>query len=189
MNTYLIFLLFAYAIIPPSVLAYSLNLIYQKKDKNGWHLHYLFKYLITLSFVPVLFIPGIELGIIPAQPASVILFGLTLILAVLGIRPAIKNKVLRFYIAGIFAGFMEEILYRGIVFGLAQLIWGNVWISLIISSLGFGVWHLKNYWAHRNRTLVAKQFLYTAFVYGPLFWWHENTYRRLIFGNFLALSG
>ncbi len=77
---------------------------------------------------------------------------------------------------------MEEILYRGIIFGLIQLIFSNQLVSLIISSFLFGTWHLKNYyWSGKKQIII--QFFYTAFIYGPIF-----AYLRILSGDiYLAI--
>lgn len=63
---------------------------------------------------------------------------------------------------------MEELLYRGVIFGLIQALTKNVWIALGVSSFFFGIWHLKNYYWSGKRGIIY-QFLYTAFIYGPIF--------------------
>lgn len=163
----LLFLL--YTTVPPVSLYHCLRLIYQKKHKSGWHLLYFAKYLITLSFLPLLFVPQINLGLMPQSPWSVFLLILTFILAFLGIKPAMKNNVLQHYLAGVFAAFMEEILYRSVLFGLSQAIWNNHFISIILTSIAFGGWHLKNIGWYQNKQWVLRQFLYTGGIYGPLF--------------------
>jgi membrane protease YdiL (CAAX protease family) len=162
----LLFLL--YATIPPMALHYCLNLIYQK-NKYGWHLHYLTKFLITVSFLPILFLPSVDLAMVPKSPLSILFFVSTLLLAILGIKPAIKKKVLHFYIGGVIAAFMEEILFRGVLFGLAQEIWNKTTISVLATSLSFGLWHIKNHAWYRNKNWVVRQILYTGGIYGPLF--------------------
>ncbi len=164
-----IFLITIYALIPPLILYYCLDLIYQRHNKYGWHLHYLVKYLISFTFLPLLLFPQVDLGVIPKKPVSILLFIVTIILSALGMRYAIKLKVLFIYIGGIYAAFMEEILFRGIIFGLAMAIWDNSIIALIVNSLAFGIWHLKNWAWHRDKKQLINQFLYTAFVYGPIF--------------------
>lgn len=163
---YFLLLLF-YATVPPVSLFFCLKWIYKDNWKYGWHLFYFCKYLITLSFLPLLFIPGLELGLIPKSTLSLFLLFTTFLLAILGIKPAIKRKVLYFYLSGIFAAFMEEIVYRSIIFALSLKIWGNVWIALAVNSFFFGCWHLKNY--HWSGKHIIYQFLYTALFYGPVF--------------------
>ena len=162
-------LILAYIFLPPILLAYSLKLVFQDKNPVGWHLQYLFKYLITLSFLFVLFVPGIDLGFVPANTYSLLALVITYILSFLGIRLAVLKKTLQFYIGGIFAAFMEEILFRGVIFGLSMLVWNSIPVSITVSSVAFGGWHLKNYWWKKDRKWVAKQFLYTTLVYGPIF--------------------
>lgn len=122
----------------------------------------------TLLFLPILFLKDVDLGLLPKNSYSIVFLLSTFVLALLGIRRAIKRAVLYFYNAGVFAGFMEEILYRGVIFGLVEAVSGSVWIALAISSFFFGVWHLKNYyWSGKKHIWV--QFLYTSLFYGPVF--------------------
>ncbi|KKQ74386.1 MAG: hypothetical protein US96_C0033G0003 [Candidatus Woesebacteria bacterium GW2011_GWB1_38_5b] len=165
---YLILILF-YTFIPPTVLYYCLKLIYQEKHEYGWHIHYLTKFFITLSFLPILYLPQVDLALVPKSLISVLLFVLTIFFAVLGIKPAIKNKVVFLYFGGIFASFMEEILFRGVIFGLAKAYWNSNLIALIISSVAFGIWHLKNYAWQPDKKWLFIHFLYTGFMYGPIF--------------------
>lgn len=165
---YLILILL-YTFIPPAVLYYCLKLIYQENNEYGWHFHYLAKFFITLSFLPILFIPQIDLAIIPKSLTSILLLILTVFLAVLFVKPAVKNKIVFFYFGGIYASFMEEILFRGVIFGLAKTYWNSNLTALIVSSVAFGIWHLKNYAWHKDLKATIIQFFHTGFIYGPLF--------------------
>ncbi len=162
-------LIILYSTIPPIALYFCLKLIYQDKHKYGWHIHYLTKFFITLSFLPILALPNVDLALIPKSLVSVLLFFLTIVLAVLGIKPAIKNKIVFFYFGGIFASFMEEILFRGVIFGLALSYWNSNLTALIVSSFAFGIWHLKNYAWQPDKKWLVKHFVYTGFLYGPIF--------------------
>jgi len=161
-------LFLVYAIVPPLLLNRTLNLIYIKRDKYGWHYQYLFKYIITLSFLPLLLIKGLDLALVPKSTLSLILLTTTAVLAVSLLPFARKNKVVFLYLGGIFAAFMEEILYRGVLFGLVMLVFQNQWIALALTSLAFGGWHLKNIpWSGKKG--AVKQFFYTTLYAGPLF--------------------
>ena len=168
MNVLYSFLLILYTTIPPVSLYYTLRLIYQKKRWYGVHLHYAFKYLITLSFLPLLSLPEVSLGILPTTPVSWAALVVTFTLAVAGIRRAIQRNVLFFYLNGVTAAFVEEILYRGIIFGLLLAMGKNTATAVVVSSLAFGLWHLKNVpWVGKRSAVI--QFLYTALVGGPIF--------------------
>lgn len=157
-----------YAVVPPLLLYKSLRDIYQKKDKYGWHTNYLYKYIITLSFLPVLFLKGIDLGLTPKSPFSIGLIILTAVLVLVFYEKAKNEKVVQFYNGGVEASVMEEILYRGIIFGLFNSLIYSTWISLVVSSLLFGLWHFKNIpWMGRRDAF--KQFLYSGLYAGPIF--------------------
>ena len=163
-----IFLIIIYSLLPPAIIAYTHKLIYKDKNKYGVHLQYISKYIITVSFLPLLFIKGLDLGVLPQNGWSVGFILITIAMALLGLIRAIKFKNVFFYNAGIMASFMEEILYRGIIYGLTFSIWKNQWVALGVSSLLFGVWHLKNYyWGGLKSSII--QLLYTALFYGPIF--------------------
>lgn len=165
---FLIVLLILYATIPPVSLYYTLKLIYQENRWYGVHLHYAFKYLMTLSFLPLLALPDVSLGIVPTDVLSWDMLLLTFTLAVAGIPHAIRRNVLFFYLNGVTAAFTEEILYRGIIFGLVLAIWKNTLVAVIVSSVTFGLWHLKNIpWVGKRNAII--QFFYTALAYGPIF--------------------
>lgn len=69
-------------------------------------------------------------------------------------------------ISTLFSSFYEEVIFRGfILFGL--LLFLTPLVSVPISSILFGLWHLKNYkWQTRKGTL--HQVLYAGLVFGPL---------------------
>lgn len=164
-----LFLIFLYAVVPPIALYFCLKLVYQDRHKYGWHIYYFVKYLITLSFLPILFLPQVDLGLIPKSSLSLVFLVATVILAVLGIKSAIRNNVVYIYFGGVFASFMEEILFRGIIFGLVKALWNSNTTALVISSLAFGIWHLKNYAWQPDKKWLIKHLLYTGVMYGPLF--------------------
>lgn len=60
----------------------------------------------------------------------------------------------------------EEIIFRGLVlFGLLLVL--PLFWSVVISSVLFGLWHIKNLkWQTRNETIY--QVVYTAVVFGPI---------------------
>ena len=169
MNILLLSLTIFYSVVPPLVLSYCLNLIYRKNHQYGWHFLYLAKYLITLSFLLVLFLKNVNFGIQPTAFTSVLFLFITVVLSIFGVKYAIKNKVLFFYIGGIYAAFMEEILYRGVIFGLIDSLFHSSWITISVTSFAFGVWHLKNFSWHDTKKATILQFLYTALFYGPVF--------------------
>lgn len=162
-------LLSLYSTIPAYSLYLSIKQIWGgESDKHTWDIYYLKKYLITLSFLPLFFFPNVNLHLKPANPISLILIATTVVLIVIFIPLAKKKNSLQFYLAGSYASFMEEILFRGVIFGLTKAVWGSDLIAIWISSFAFGVWHLKNFpWLGRRNTIL--EFFYTELLYGPLF--------------------
>lgn len=66
----------------------------------------------------------------------------------------------------LFVPIYEEIIFRGfILFGLMKYYsWKK---AIIISSLLFGLWHLKNIFFISQSELIY-QMIYTAFIFGPI---------------------
>lgn len=65
-----------------------------------------------------------------------------------------------------FAPIYEEIIFRGILLPYL-LIDQSVAVSIIVSSLLFGIWHLKNI-EHMEKRELLFQILYAALIIGPL---------------------
>ncbi len=174
-----IILLILYSTIPVFIRIPLFRYIYPKKisDPSAWHVFYMIELLTAVSYLPILYFKDINLGLIPASNFSVFLYILSICLPIFGIIPALKHKSIKLYTSGVYAGFMEEILFRGIIFGLAKAIWNNNLIAIIVSSLAFGVWHLKNvFWLGKRRTI--RELFYTAFIFGPIF-----CFERILIGD------
>ena len=80
-----------------------------------------------------------------------------------------NGKVWTYYPVGgfiFFAPIYEEILFRGFIFiGLLQT--HSILFALVVSSLLFGFWHLKNiFWLPRGKSI--EQMLYTGLIFGPI---------------------
>lgn len=169
MNMLYIILVLVYLILPPLAIYFTYRKIYYDHDSSYWHVLYMVKFLSTLSFLPLLALSSLNLGLIPKNSWSIVFIVVTMLLALAGITQAKKEKVVMFYTGGVFAAFMEEILYRGVIFGLLLKIHDNFWFATIVSSVGFGFWHLKNFPWHGNKKVTWIQFFYTMLAYGPLF--------------------
>jgi len=168
MNTSATVLLVAlYAFVPPLLLYRASKRIFLERDKSGIHEQYLIKFLIALLFLPLLYFSALDFGLVPTTWISIALLVTTIVLAAVGYSPARKKGVLFLYIGGVEASFMEEILYRGILFALLSSKFSIV-ATVAVTSLLFGVWHLKNWhWSGKGHTIY--QFFYTFLFYGPVF--------------------
>ena len=69
----------------------------------------------------------------------------------------------------IFVPIYEELLFRGILLRFFERNYG-VRVSVIVTSLLFGLWHLKNVFWLSHADLV-KQVLYTSLAFSPLTCW------------------
>lgn len=70
------------------------------------------------------------------------------------------------HFAHMFAPVYEEILFRGLLFGGLLTIYPMI-KALIISSLIFGIWHLKNIFVMSPKR-VLYQILYAGIIFGPI---------------------
>ncbi|WP_206244618.1 CPBP family intramembrane glutamic endopeptidase [Novosphingobium terrae] len=66
----------------------------------------------------------------------------------------------------LFVPITEEILFRGFILGALEKAYGGIW-AIVISSILFGLWHLKNTFWMTNGDLEYQMF-YTAFIFGPI---------------------
>jgi membrane protease YdiL (CAAX protease family) len=66
----------------------------------------------------------------------------------------------------LFVPITEEILFRGIILGALEIAYGPL-RAIVLSSLFFGLWHLKNtFWMTDYR--LIHQMLYTTLIFGPV---------------------
>lgn len=77
----------------------------------------------------------------------------------------------------IFVPFYEEFIFRGFLLGAFYERYGKG-LAIAVSSLLFGLWHLKNF-AILDSSIVLQQVLYATFIIGPLFAWLTLRYRTL----------
>lgn len=92
-------------------------------------------------------------------------------IAILGKLCLIKTSLLfgrpnSFYIETLFAPIYEEIIFRGIIFGVLLKHFSTI-KAIALSSLFFGLWHLKNIF-FIDTIEVIKQMAYTGLVFGPI---------------------
>ena len=66
----------------------------------------------------------------------------------------------------LFVPITEEILFRGLILGALEITYGPV-RAVVISSLFFGLWHLKNVFWLTHYQLIH-QMLYTGLIFGPI---------------------
>jgi membrane protease YdiL (CAAX protease family) len=66
----------------------------------------------------------------------------------------------------LFVPITEEILFRGLILGALEIAYGPV-CAVVISSLFFSLWHLKNIFWLTDYQLIH-QMLYTGLLFGPV---------------------
>ncbi len=112
--------------------------------------------LIRIGFLT----PSIQIGII------IFLFALNAHLRLLSKTKYFQKHNISIYVMYLFAPVYEEIIFRGLIFAFFIHNFSFTF-SLIISSLFFGLWHLKNIFL-LDRIELIKQILYSTFFFGPL---------------------
>lgn len=71
------------------------------------------------------------------------------------------------YVGVLFAPIYEEMIFRGMIFGSLMKKY-NLFVSVVLSSLLFGLWHFKNILFLDNGAVLS-QILYTTLIAGPIF--------------------
>jgi hypothetical protein len=66
----------------------------------------------------------------------------------------------------LFVPITEDILFRGFILGALEIAYGPV-RAVVVSSLLFGLWHLKNVFWLTDYQLIH-QMLYTGLIFGPV---------------------
>lgn len=79
----------------------------------------------------------------------------------------LKNSPYFIFVSTVGAPIMEEVLFRGYILDSM----GTETLSaIIVCSILFGIYHLKNYFIKSRRSLII-QIIYAALIIGPLFSW------------------
>ena len=105
-------------------------------------------------------------GLLPTTPLHLLALFVPLTFWLLGRKLAKKRQLTIMHNASFSVSYWEELLFRGIIWGMIEWLTGNVWIALIGSSLLFGLFHLRNEWWASKEKLV-RMCLYTGLVFGP----------------------
>lgn len=172
MNSIYFVLMILYVVIPAVILSRSMARIRGARNNlevqmGYWNVHHFLTFVIAFSFLPILGFTDVNLNLISVSPYSVLAYFASLLLVALTLHSAIVLKKTTFYIAGVKSAFFEEVLFRSVVYGFAFAIWNNPGIALVVSSVLFGLWHLKNgTWIGWSR--ATKQALYAGVIVGPL---------------------
>ncbi len=119
---------------------------------------YPFELLRFRRFGPVT--PGVQMGILAA------LYVATTLLFAREVRLAGKMAGYDPDVWILFVPIAEEILFRGLILGAFELAYGPA-RAVVLSSVFFGLWHLKNvFWLSEYQ--LIHQMLYTTLIFGPV---------------------
>jgi membrane protease YdiL (CAAX protease family) len=100
------------------------------------------------------------------------------------VRPEAKRRhISRWHNASFAVSFWEEALFRGFGYGVILWLTNNVALTIVGSSLLFGLFHLRNFW-WANRRQVFANCLYTGLIVGPIFalvrFWSGDIYLGIL---------
>jgi membrane protease YdiL (CAAX protease family) len=124
---------------------------------------------ITLSSYPFELLHFRRFGPIgPAVQMTIIagLYVATTLLLARGVRLSGKMMGYAPDVWILFVPITEEILFRGLILGALEIAYGPL-RAVAISSLFFGLWHLKNIFWLSEYNLIH-QMLYTGLIFGPI---------------------
>ena len=77
----------------------------------------------------------------------------------------------------LFVPIYEELIFRGIILKFFEKNYGKIF-AIIITSILFGLWHLKNiFWIDTQS--LTEQIAFATFIFGPLTAWLVIKYRTL----------
>jgi membrane protease YdiL (CAAX protease family) len=108
------------------------------------------------------------LGLLPKNQYSLYLPLIALAIWVVFLPFAYIKRIRIFYDACIKVSFTEEILFRSIIFGACVYLGLSEIMTLIITSLLFGIFHMRNiWWAGWKRSWSMS--VYAGVVGGPVF--------------------
>lgn len=121
----------------------------------------------------------IDLGLYPTHlwRLAALLVPILLWLALLQI--ARNRHVMIWHHSSLAVSYWEELLFRGLIWGLILIVWDSQLLALILSSVLFGLFHLRNlWWASHKRVLFIC--LYTGLLFAPIVglvrWWSGDIY-------------
>jgi membrane protease YdiL (CAAX protease family) len=124
---------------------------------------------VTLSTYPFELLHFRRLG--PVGPALqmtlvTVLYVATTLLLARGVRLTGKMMGYAPDVWILFVPITEEIIFRGLILGALEIAYGPV-RAIVLSSLFFGLWHLKNVFWLTDHQLIH-QMLYTGLIFGPI---------------------
>jgi len=133
------------------------------------------------------------LGLVPSTPYHLLALLVPIVGWLLTRAYAKRNHITVMHNSSLAVSYWEELLFRGIAYGLLFAVWRNGLIAILGSSLLFSLLHLRNLWWSSPKRLLF-QLAYTGLFFGPiaamLRWWSGDIYFSIAFhaiNNFTVL--
>jgi len=125
----------------------------------------------------------LDLGLWPQSPLHLLAVLPPLLLWWTSRSWARRQHITRWHNAVLAVSFWEEVLFRGVVYGSIMAPTHSAIWAIALSSLLFGLFHLRNlWWADRRR--IAYTCLYAGLFVGPIFallrWWSGDIYLSIL---------
>lgn len=95
-----------------------------------------------------------------------------------------QRHIVIYHNSSLQVSYWEELLFRGVAWGLVLWVLHSAFAALVASSLLFGLFHTRNlWWASRKQVLFMC--FYTGLVFGPIVglirWWSGDIYLGIAF--------
>jgi membrane protease YdiL (CAAX protease family) len=118
-------------------------------------------------------------GIVPTSIWHLLALVVPVVVWLVKRSEAKKRHITIFHNSSLAVSYWEELLFRGLLWGLVLTIWHDALAALVASSLLFGLFHLRNAWWSSRKQLLA-QCLYTGLLFAPIVggirWWSGDIY-------------
>jgi membrane protease YdiL (CAAX protease family) len=134
-------------------------------------------------------------GLYPSETYYLFALAVPFILWWAKLRFVKEKHITIFHHSSLAVSFWEEILFRGIFWGLVLSLSYDSLVALTTTSLLFGMFHLRNLWWAPSRQVFINC-LYTGLVFAPLLglvrWWSGDVYLCIALHalhNFITMYG
>jgi|GEM_PF-1774927 len=106
-------------------------------------------------------------GIVPAHTYHLIWLAVPLLMWLIKLADAQKRHIRIFHNSAFAVAYWEEFLFRGLIWGIIEVAFHNLTVTLIINCVLFGLFHLRNLWWASGREAI-QNCLFVTFIFAPI---------------------
>lgn len=122
-------------------------------------------------------------GFYPTHSYHLLALLVPLLLWLMTLPTAKRRHITILHTSSLAVSYWEEAFFRGLIFGISLQAMRSFLLATAISSILFGLFHLRNlWWAPRKQVVV--NCLYTGLIFGPLLcairWWTGDIYFGIV---------